>query len=103
MEYYGFLGWSVFYKWINLRTKDAETLLDYPNRQVVFIFDKGNVECDLDELAFHEVTEALLLGRLRYMALDRNASENDVKEEAHRIVMILGNVKRKKIEKGNLR
>jgi hypothetical protein len=93
--YYGFLGWSYFFKWINLKTKDAETVLDYENRQVMFTLDKGAVDYDLDDLAFHEVTEALLIGRLRWMALDRNARECDVKEEAHRIVQILSNVRKK--------
>lgn len=96
INYYGLLDWSCFFKWEDLETRDAETILDYTSRQVIFIFDKGVIDFDLRDLAFHEVTEALLLGKLRFMALERNATELAIKEEAHRVVMILCNVKNRK-------
>lgn len=99
IDYYGCLDWNCFFKMEDLQTRDAETILDYPSRQAIFILDSGYIDFDLDDLAFHEVTEALLLGRLRFMALERNSRDIDIKEEAHRIVMVLHSVKNRKAVK----
>lgn len=97
IETYGLMGWEItFVQGDNLSGKNAETLVDVEGRNATFCLAQTWTEeptlKELKRAAFHEVTEALLLGRLRFLATNRYIQEREVDEEMHNLTRTLENI-----------
>lgn len=98
IDIYGLVGWEITF--INQDPldgqKQAETLVDVVGRVATFclgaVWREEPTVPELKKCAFHEVTEALFFGRLRYLAKSRYVREDEIDEEMHHVVRTMENL-----------
>jgi hypothetical protein len=98
IEIYGLVGWEITFidRDASLVDRQAETLVDVVGRVATFclaaVWREEPTVPELKKCAFHEVTEALFFGRLRYLAKSRYVREDEIDEEMHHVVRTMENL-----------
>lgn len=82
-------GWSIKYSYSKMKTSQGRYTYSDTHRYILFEYNDGIAEDTPEEVAQHEFFEGLLIGRLKEMARNGKATEEEAEGEAHRIVHLL--------------
>lgn len=113
VDYFGLNGWDIRYVHdgetditdaIRATTLMGAWDIDVPSRTAIISLTKNppdwlNDDDELKLIAFHEVVEGILLGRLLTLAHHRYTTRPEIEEAGHEIVAILENTAYKDISK----
>jgi len=96
LDYYGLKGWDVRYVHDEDNDNAGSYWISVEARKITINLSRETQEwlCNTHEVqltAFHEVTEAGLLGRLKEYAKHRYIQEREIDESTHEIVAVLEN------------